>query len=70
LSDRQLLAMATTAGGIALHLPGAGRLRRGGRADFVALPVPDADDDAGPLAALVRGTGPLARVHCGGRRIA
>lgn len=70
LSDRQLLAMATTAGGLALHLPGAGRLRRGGRADFVALPVPDADDDAGPLAALVRGTGPLARVHCGGRRIA
>jgi len=37
LAPSELLAMATTAGGRALRLPGLGRLRRGGRADFVAV---------------------------------
>jgi cytosine/adenosine deaminase-related metal-dependent hydrolase len=37
LGPRELLAMATEAGGAALGLPGLGRLRRGGRADFVAV---------------------------------
>jgi cytosine/adenosine deaminase-related metal-dependent hydrolase len=37
LSPAELLALATTNGGRALCLPGPGRLRRGGRADFVAV---------------------------------
>jgi cytosine/adenosine deaminase-related metal-dependent hydrolase len=67
LTPAELLAMATTAGGRALHLPGLGRLRRGGRADFVAVhaggAAPRVVDD------FVHGRSQLAFVVAGGARV-
>ncbi len=65
LSPAQLLAMATGHGARSLGLPGAGRLRRGARADFVVVPA--AATFAASLAAFVHGASPLLRVVCGGR---
>jgi len=65
LSPRQLFAMATTAGARSLGLPGAGRLRRGGRADFVVVPA--AATAAATLASFVHGVLPLVQVRCAGR---
>ncbi|MCA8963658.1 MAG: amidohydrolase family protein [Planctomycetes bacterium] len=68
LSDRQLLTIATSHGAQALGRPGLGRLRRGGRADLLALPAHDGDDDA-LLGAFVRGELAPALVLSAGRRI-
>lgn len=66
LAPDQLLAMATTHGAASLGLRGAGRLRPGGRADFVVVPAlatPEAT-----LAAFVVGELPTLAVVVGGRR--
>ncbi len=68
LSDRQLLAIATTHGARALGRPGLGRLRRGGRADLLAVPA-SSDDEAALLAAFVRGELTPTLVLSAGRRI-
>lgn len=60
LGPADLLAMATTHGAEALGRPGLGRLRRGGRADFVVLPATGAGAAMGAFAAFVAGTPPLA----------
>jgi len=66
LRTDQLLAMATGNGGAALAMPGLGRLRRGGRADFVVLRGGDAERVVGDF---VRGgTTPLA-TYVAGRRV-
>lgn len=69
LHDRDLLAIATVHGAAALHLPQAGRLRRGGRADFVAMAA-DGEDEHAPLRALVRNLADPVEVRLAGRRIA
>jgi len=66
LSPSQLLAMATAHGGRALGVA-AGALRRGGRADFVAVRA--SSDWAATLAAFVHGAAQLERVVVGGRRV-
>ncbi len=68
LSPAALLAMATTHGAASLGLRGAGRLRPGGRADF--LVVPALATPAATLAAFVAGELPLLAVVCGGREVA
>lgn len=66
LDPAQLLAMATRSGGAALGMSGLGRLRRGGRADFVVV---RAADPATAVAAFVAGRAPIAAVVAGGRQI-
>ena len=68
LSDRQLLAIATTHGAQALGRPGLGTLRRGGRADLLAVPA-SSDDEAALLGAFVRGELTPSLVLSAGRRI-
>lgn len=70
LEPTQLLAMATRGGGTALGMPGLGRLRRGGRADFVVVRATNATDPATVAAAFVAGRAPIAAVVAGGRQIA
>ena len=66
LRNEQLLAMATTAGGIALGMRGLGRLCRGGRADFVVL---RAKDRRSAIDDFVRGRGEPLAVHAAGQRV-
>lgn len=61
LSPRQLLAMATTNGALGLGRPGLGRLRRGGRADFVVVSASARRDPWQALAAFTAGE-PLLQV--------
>lgn len=68
LRPEQLLAMATTHGASSLGLPGAGRLRVGGRADFVVVPA--RATAAATLAAFVAGEAPTVAVRCAGRAAA
>lgn len=65
LAPATLLAMATRHGGRSLGLVDAGRLRRGGRADFVVVPA--GPSPANMLAAFVHGELPLLQVRCAGR---
>ncbi len=67
LPPRELLAMATTHGAASLGLRGAGRLRVGGRADFVVVDA--ANDAATTLAGLVHGELPTRSVVCAGVRM-
>lgn len=67
LRPEQVFAMATSAGGRALGLPGAGRLRRGGRADF--LVVRGVSDPTRVVADFVAGGGEVVAVHVAGRRV-
>ena len=68
LPPAALLAMATVHGATALARRGLGRLRRGGRADFVAI---DGDDQpARAIAAFVTGQAPTRMVVAGGATIA
>ncbi|MFN9304660.1 MAG: amidohydrolase family protein [Planctomycetota bacterium] len=67
LGPAEVLAMATTNGAASLGLRGAGRLRPGGRADFVVVPA--LATPAATLAAFVHGELPLLAVVCGGRRL-
>lgn len=60
LGWNELLAMATRHGARALGSRGLGRLRRGGRADFVVVPAGDAPDAMSAFAAFVAGAAPLA----------
>lgn len=69
LSPWQWLEMATSAGGRALGLPGFGRLRRGGRADLIAITA--GTDAVLPIVErFVLGAAPARVVVVGGRRIA
>jgi cytosine/adenosine deaminase-related metal-dependent hydrolase len=67
LGPEQVLAMATGHGARALACPGLGRLVRGGRADFFAVPA-GAAAAAAPVAAFVRGELPVVGVWLRGRR--
>jgi aminodeoxyfutalosine deaminase len=67
LAPRQLLAMATAAGARALGLPGLGRLRRGGRADFVVVAA--AGEAEANVAAFVHGESRLAAVVVAGKHL-
>lgn len=55
LSSRQVLAMATVAGGRALCRPSLGRLRPGGGADFVVVDLPDRAEPRSFLDRFTRG---------------
>ncbi len=68
LSPAQLFTMATAAGGRALGRPGLGRLRRGGRADLIAVPA-TSDSAVEHLEAFLHGGLPLERIVVGGRRL-
>lgn len=65
LAPSTLLAMATRLGARSLGLAGAGRIRRGARADLVVAPA--AATPASTLAAFVHGDLPLLQVLGGGR---
>src|SRR5262249_50785084 len=69
VAPQTLLAMATQHGGSALARPGLGHLRRGGRADFVAVAAEGrrAEDVA---AAFVHGEAMLVATWLRGRQIA
>lgn len=67
LSPWQLLAMATTDGARALGLRGIGRLRRGGRADLIAVPAGGDRVDA-IVERFVRGVAAARMVVVNGRR--
>ncbi len=67
LSSTRLLAMATTHGALAIGRPGLGRLRRGGRADFVVVRC---DGDATTtVERFVRGAATPIVVVAGGRAV-
>lgn len=68
LAPATLLAMATAHGGRSLGLPGAGVLRRGGRADFLVTAAGAAW--APTLRAFVHGELPVQAVVCEGRTVA
>ena len=60
LRPRSLLAMATTHGAQAIGRPALGRLRRGGRADFVVLSAAGAGAAMDAFTTFVAGAPPLA----------
>lgn len=68
LRPQQVFAMATTAGGRALGLRGAGRLSRGGRADFLLLG--GVADPARAVTTFVHGGGDVVGVHIADRWLA
>lgn len=68
LTDQQLLTMATQHGATALGRRHVGRLRRGGPADFVAVPA-NSEDARTILKAFVRSDLPTSLVMVRGRRI-
>lgn len=67
LAPLELLAMATSAGGRAIGCPGLGRLRRGGRADFVLAAAEGAGHEVA-IEAFVHGRSALLSTWLRGRR--
>ncbi len=67
LSAEELLSMATRHGGRAIGRPRAGRLCRGGAADFFCVAA-DSRPPTAILEAVTRGMAPVAATYLGGRR--